>query len=152
MISSVGQMEDKLLCLKPAQSRSAFTVQVVIKYYSKTHFNMVWRSPAKLNTFRTEMQCAEEKKKKKHAVKFPRVQKKEKALCTVCPYANVGQMIRCLSSEPVAVVSSCEIVRIKWCIYWEKQPAGLWISSYRSFHTHLHFSLIFVTTFIQKKD
>lgn len=36
MISAGGKMENKLVCLKPVQSRSAFTVQVVIKDHFKT--------------------------------------------------------------------------------------------------------------------
>lgn len=37
--------------------------------------------------------------KKPHAAKFSSVHGKEKALCTVCPYANVGQMILMLSAQ-----------------------------------------------------
>lgn len=41
------------------------------------------------------MEGGEEGEKKQ----FPRVYSKEKALSTVCPYANVGQMILMLSAQ-----------------------------------------------------
>lgn len=70
---------------------------------------MVWTRLAKLNKLRTQRWSVG--KKEKHAAKFPRVLRKYVRMLMLCRWYQ-----GCLCQ----FVRSCELVRIRWCIYCEK--------------------------------